>query len=72
MRLIASDRFFDQHFFLQAPKVGYRSATRGEGFVERGFSKTEDQAARFAALPGGQPRTYSSFAEELAKKWAAA
>jgi uncharacterized protein YbjT (DUF2867 family) len=43
-----------------------------ESFVERGFTNTEDQAARFAALLGHQPRTYSSFAEELAKEWAAA
>ena len=43
-----------------------------EGYVERGFSNTEDQTARFAALLGHQPRTYSSFAEELAKEWAAA
>jgi uncharacterized protein YbjT (DUF2867 family) len=43
-----------------------------QGFVERGFSNTEDQAARFAALLGHQPRTYSSFAEELAREWAAA
>lgn len=43
-----------------------------EGYVERGFSNTEDQTARFAALLGHQPRTYSSFAEELAEEWAAA
>ena len=43
-----------------------------EGYVERGFSNTEDQTARFAALLGHQPRTYSSFAEELAREWAAA
>jgi uncharacterized protein YbjT (DUF2867 family) len=43
-----------------------------QGFVERGFSNTEDQAARFAALLGHRPRTYSSFAEELAGEWAAA
>ena len=43
-----------------------------QGFVERGFSNTEDQAATFAALLGHQPRTYSSFAEELAREWAAA
>ncbi|WP_263368290.1 hypothetical protein [Edaphobacter bradus] len=43
-----------------------------QGCVERGFSNTEDQTARFAALLGHQPRTYSSFAEELAKEWAAA
>jgi uncharacterized protein YbjT (DUF2867 family) len=43
-----------------------------QGFVERGFSNTEDQAARFATLLGHQPRTYSSFAEELAKEWATA
>jgi len=42
-----------------------------EGFVERGFRKTEDQTARFAALLGHQPRTYSSYAEELATEWAA-
>ena len=29
-------------------------------------------AARFAAFLGHQPRTYSSFAEELATEWAAA
>jgi uncharacterized protein YbjT (DUF2867 family) len=43
-----------------------------QGFVERGFSNTEDQTARFAALLGHQPRTYSSFAEELAREWAVA
>ena len=43
-----------------------------QGFVERGFSNTDDQAAHFAAILGRQPRTYSSFAEELAKEWAAA
>jgi uncharacterized protein YbjT (DUF2867 family) len=43
-----------------------------QSFVERGFSNTEDQTARFAALLGHQPRTYSSFAEELAREWAAA
>ena len=43
-----------------------------QGYVERGFSNTEDQTARFAALLGHQPRTYSSFAEEEAKEWAAA
>ncbi|MFZ0305839.1 MAG: NmrA family NAD(P)-binding protein [Terracidiphilus sp.] len=43
-----------------------------ESFVERGFTNTEDQAARFAALLGRQPRTYSGFAEELAREWAAA
>jgi len=43
-----------------------------EGFVERGFRNTEDQTARFAALLGHQPRTYSSYAEELAAEWAAA
>ena len=43
-----------------------------QGFVERGFSNTEDQTERFAALLGHQPRTYSSYAEELATEWAAA
>jgi uncharacterized protein YbjT (DUF2867 family) len=43
-----------------------------QGFVERGFSNTEDQTARFAALLGHQPGTYSSYAEELATEWAAA
>ena len=43
-----------------------------QGFVERGFSNTEVQTAQFAALLGHQPRTYSSFAEELAREWAAA
>jgi uncharacterized protein YbjT (DUF2867 family) len=42
-----------------------------QGFVEQGFSNTEGQTARFAALLGRQPRTYSSFAEELAREWAA-
>ena len=40
--------------------------------VELGYCNTEDQTARFAALLGHQPRTYSSYAEELAKEWAAA
>jgi uncharacterized protein YbjT (DUF2867 family) len=43
-----------------------------QGFVGRGFSNTEVQTAQFAALLGHEPRTYSSFAEELAKEWAAA
>ena len=43
-----------------------------EGFVERGFRNTEDQTARVAALLGRPPRTYSSYAEELASEWAAA
>ena len=43
-----------------------------QGYVERGFSNTEDQTARFVALLGHQPRTYSNFAEELAKEWSAA
>lgn len=43
-----------------------------EGFIERGFTNTEDQVARFAALLGQQPRSYSSFAEELAREWTAA
>jgi len=43
-----------------------------QGYVERGLSNTEYQTTRFAALLGHQPRTYSSFAEELAKEWAAA
>ena len=43
-----------------------------QGFVERGFSNTVGQTARFAALLGHQPRTYSRYAEELATEWAAA
>jgi len=43
-----------------------------QGFVEGGFSNTEVQTAQFAALLGHEPRTYSNFAEELAKQWAAA
>ena len=43
-----------------------------QGCIERGFSNTEDQTTRFASLLGHQPRTYSGFAEELAKEWAAA
>ena len=43
-----------------------------EAFVERGFRNTEDQTARFAALLGHQPKTYSSYAAELAAEWAAA
>jgi uncharacterized protein YbjT (DUF2867 family) len=52
--------------------LAYDVRTMYQGFVERGFSNTEDQVARFAALLGHQPRTYSSFAEELATEWAAA
>jgi uncharacterized protein YbjT (DUF2867 family) len=52
--------------------LAYEIRVMYQGFVERGFSNTEDQTARFAALLGRQPRTYSSFVEELAKEWAAA
>jgi len=40
-----------------------------QGFVERGFSHTESQTARFAALLGREPGKYSSYAEELMKQW---
>jgi uncharacterized protein YbjT (DUF2867 family) len=40
-----------------------------EGFVERGFRNTEDQTARFAAVLGRPPTTYSGYAEELATEW---
>jgi len=52
--------------------VAYDLRVMFQGYVERGLSNTEYQTARFAALLGHQPRTYSSFAEELAKEWAAA
>jgi uncharacterized protein YbjT (DUF2867 family) len=52
--------------------IAYDLRVMFQGYVERGFSNTEDQTARFAALLGHQPRRYSSFAEELAKEWAAA
>ena len=52
--------------------VAYDIRVMFQGYLEHGFSNTEDQTARFAALLGHQPRTYSSFAEELAKEWAAA
>jgi uncharacterized protein YbjT (DUF2867 family) len=52
--------------------VAYDLRVMFQGYVERGLSNTEDQTARFAALLGHQPRTYSSFAAELAKEWAAA
>jgi uncharacterized protein YbjT (DUF2867 family) len=40
-----------------------------QGYVERGFSHTESQTARFAALLGREPGKYSSYAEELMKQW---
>ena len=40
-----------------------------QGYVERGFSHTELQTARFAALLGREPRKYSSYADELTKQW---
>jgi uncharacterized protein YbjT (DUF2867 family) len=52
--------------------IAYDLRVMFQGYVERGLSNTEDQTARFAALLGHEPRTYSSFAEELAKEWAAA
>jgi uncharacterized protein YbjT (DUF2867 family) len=52
--------------------IAYDLRVMFQGYVERGLSNTEDQTARFATLLGHQPRTYSSFAEELAKEWAAA
>ena len=52
--------------------IAYDLRVMFQGYVERGLSSTEDQTARFAALLGHQPRTYSSFAAELAKEWAAA
>ena len=52
--------------------IAYDLRVMFQGYVERGFSNTEDQTARVAALLGHQPRTYCSFAAELAKEWAAA
>ena len=52
--------------------IAYDIRVMFQGYVERGLSNTEDQTARFASLLGHQPRTYGSFAEELAKEWAAA
>lgn len=52
--------------------LAYDLRTMYQGFVERGYSNTEYQTARFAALLGHPARTYSSFAEELAREWAAA
>ena len=43
-----------------------------QGFVERGFSHTESQTARFAALLGREPGKYSSYAQELTKQSTAA
>ena len=40
-----------------------------QGYVERGFTHTESQTARIAALLGREPREYSSYAEELMKQW---
>jgi len=58
---------------LRSPSwLAYDLRVMYQGYVECGFSNTEDQTARLAALLGHQPRTYSSFAEELAKEWAAA
>jgi uncharacterized protein YbjT (DUF2867 family) len=52
--------------------IAYDLRVMFQGYVERGLSNTDDQTARFAAMLGHQPRTYSSFAAELAKEWAAA
>ncbi|HTX35558.1 MAG TPA: NmrA family NAD(P)-binding protein [Bryobacteraceae bacterium] len=52
--------------------LAYAVRAMYQGFVERGYSNTEHQAACFAALLRRQPRTYSSFAEELAREWAVA
>src|SRR5262249_25453690 len=41
-----------------------------QGFVERGFSHTESQTARFAAVLGRALGTYSSYTEELMQQWA--
>ncbi len=43
-----------------------------QGYVERGFTSTKWQSDRFAAVLGHAPRTYSAFAAEVAKQWAAA
>jgi uncharacterized protein YbjT (DUF2867 family) len=52
--------------------IAYDIRVMFQGYVERGFSNTEFQTARVAALLGHHPRTYSSFTEELAKEWAVA
>jgi uncharacterized protein YbjT (DUF2867 family) len=52
--------------------IAYDLRVMFQGYVERGLTNTENQTARFAALLGHQPRTYSNFAVELAKQWASA
>ena len=52
--------------------IAYDLRVMFQGYVERGLTNTEHQTARFAAFLGHQPRTYSSFAAELAKEWTAA
>lgn len=42
-----------------------------QGYIERGFTNTEAQTARCAALLGHPPRTYRAFAAETARDWAA-
>jgi uncharacterized protein YbjT (DUF2867 family) len=49
--------------------LAYDMRVMYQGYVERGFSHTESQTARFAALLGRDPGKYSSYAEELTKQW---
>jgi uncharacterized protein YbjT (DUF2867 family) len=43
-----------------------------QSYVERGFTTSEAEIFRFAGLLGGDPRSYRSYTEELAKQWAEA
>jgi hypothetical protein len=42
-----------------------------QGHFERGFASTNTDVERFANLLGHAPRTYDSFATEMAKAWKA-
>lgn len=52
----------------QSELAGLRLRVMFQGQMESGFSHTEAQTARFAALLGREPGKYS-YAEELVKHW---
>jgi hypothetical protein len=53
----------------QSEFAGLRFTGDVPGHVERGFTHTESQTARFTALLGREPGKYGRYAEELTKQW---
>jgi uncharacterized protein YbjT (DUF2867 family) len=67
------DAFEEQLWKSGTPSwLAYDIRVMYQGYVERGLTVSQSDSARLATLLGHEPRSYRSYAEELAKQWAVA